>query len=192
MTELEKVAYARVFIEKLANGINPLDNTPIPEGDLAGNARLSRCFFYVSDLLGQIIENGEKHQARCHKKERGRFHITKEELRHFEYSEEPIALSEFCRRLEALADLSNMKRISRFSLPRWLVHRGLLCEPTKWERHCAGKPTEQGLKIGITQIKNTDRYGPQKINALGPEAQKYVIDNIDDFLAFRERSKWKI
>ena len=45
MTELEKIAYAQTFIEKLANGINPLDDTPIPENDIANNVRLSRCFF---------------------------------------------------------------------------------------------------------------------------------------------------
>ena len=58
MTELEKIAYAKSFIDKLANGINPVDDTPIPEGDIANNVRLSRCFFYVSDILRQVIENG--------------------------------------------------------------------------------------------------------------------------------------
>ncbi len=33
MTELEKIAYAKSFIDKLANGINPLDDTPIPDDD---------------------------------------------------------------------------------------------------------------------------------------------------------------
>ena len=28
MTELEKIAYAKSFIDKLANGINPLDDMP--------------------------------------------------------------------------------------------------------------------------------------------------------------------
>ena len=32
MTELEKITYAKSFIDKLANGINPLDDTPIPHG----------------------------------------------------------------------------------------------------------------------------------------------------------------
>ena len=58
MTELEKIAYAKSFIDKLANGINPLDDTPIPDDDIANNVRLSRCFFYVSDILRQIIDAG--------------------------------------------------------------------------------------------------------------------------------------
>lgn len=44
MTELEKIEYAKSFIDKLANGINPLDDTPISETDIVNNVRLSRCF----------------------------------------------------------------------------------------------------------------------------------------------------
>ena len=58
MTELEKIEYAKSFIDKLADGINPLDDTPLREEDAANNVRLSRCFFYVSDILRQVIENG--------------------------------------------------------------------------------------------------------------------------------------
>ena len=50
MTELEKIEYAKSFIDKLANGINPLDDTPVPDGDIANNVRLSRCFFFVSEI----------------------------------------------------------------------------------------------------------------------------------------------
>ena len=34
MTELEKIEYAKSFIDKLANGINPIDDTMIPENDM--------------------------------------------------------------------------------------------------------------------------------------------------------------
>ena len=51
MTELEKIAYAKSFIDKLANGINPVDDSPVPETDIVNNVRLTRCFFYVSDIL---------------------------------------------------------------------------------------------------------------------------------------------
>ena len=35
MTEAEKIEYAKSFIDKLANGINPLDDAPIPDDDIA-------------------------------------------------------------------------------------------------------------------------------------------------------------
>ena len=58
MTELELLERAKMYMDKLANGINPLDDTFIPENDIVNNVRLSRCFFYVSDVLRQVIEKG--------------------------------------------------------------------------------------------------------------------------------------
>ena len=34
MTEADKIAHARVYMEKLANGINPLTNQVVPDADL--------------------------------------------------------------------------------------------------------------------------------------------------------------
>lgn len=52
MTETDKIAHARVYMEKLANGINPLTNQVVPDADLMNNVRISRCFF----LCGSIAE----------------------------------------------------------------------------------------------------------------------------------------
>lgn len=46
MTEVEKIAYTRMYIEKLANGINPLTDQAVPDTDLINNVRISRCLFY--------------------------------------------------------------------------------------------------------------------------------------------------
>lgn len=58
MTELETLQRAKMYMEKLANGINPLDDTMIPDGEVVNQVRLSRCFFYVADVLRQVIDNG--------------------------------------------------------------------------------------------------------------------------------------
>lgn len=58
MTELEKIEYTKGFVDKLAEGISPIDGTPIAEGDLLNNVRISRCMYYVSDILRRVIENG--------------------------------------------------------------------------------------------------------------------------------------
>lgn len=57
MTELEKIAYAKSYIEKLANGVNPLTDQVVSDMDVINNVRISRCLFYVSDLLRQILDN---------------------------------------------------------------------------------------------------------------------------------------
>ena len=40
MTELEKIERAKTYMEKLANGINPIDDTMVPDEDIINNVRL--------------------------------------------------------------------------------------------------------------------------------------------------------
>lgn len=54
MKDLEKIACARSDIQKLANGINPMSGQEGSEGDVVNHVRISRCLFYVPDILGQI------------------------------------------------------------------------------------------------------------------------------------------
>ena len=48
MTDMEKLNTAKVWIEKLANGINPLNDEPVKEDDLINNVHISRCLFRVT------------------------------------------------------------------------------------------------------------------------------------------------
>ena len=113
MTEVEKIEYAKSFIDKLANGINPLDDTVIKEDDVVNNVRLSRCFFYVSDVLRQVIENGG-----INKKKNGwlKFELSADQILNFAYSESPIPVSEIAKRLNSLITEENMRKISHRDL----------------------------------------------------------------------------
>ena len=152
MTELEKIAYAKSFIDKLANGINPLDDRPIPEGDIANNVRLSRCFFYVSDILGQVYENGG-----VGKVERTiPFSITPAQLAGFEVSPYSISGSEISRKLAALVNNPLMKSFSVLKLNQWLIQKGLLYETTDPMGKPRKMPTEQGKSVGIFRVLPVD------------------------------------
>ena len=39
-------------------GIALLTDQKVPEGEIIHNARITRCLFYVSDVLKQVLENG--------------------------------------------------------------------------------------------------------------------------------------
>ena len=59
MTEQEKLHHAKHYIDSLANGLNPLDGTPIPEQDIVNNVKISRCLFFVSDVLRKQLDGHE-------------------------------------------------------------------------------------------------------------------------------------
>ena len=94
MTELEEIECAKVYMDKLANGINPVDDSVVPDDAVVNNVRLSRCFFFVADLLEQVIENGGIQPAETGKKAKKRpLEIPFEKRTQFEYSVKPIPAS---------------------------------------------------------------------------------------------------
>lgn len=56
MTEKELLIHAKNYIDKLANGINPLTGEPVADDDIVNNVRISRCLFYVSSVLKSVID----------------------------------------------------------------------------------------------------------------------------------------
>lgn len=57
MTELEKMIRAESYIRKMADGINPITGVNVADDDMVNNVRITRCLYYVSDILRQVIAN---------------------------------------------------------------------------------------------------------------------------------------
>ena len=176
MTELEKMEYAKSFMDKLANGINPLDDSQIPEDDIVNNVRLSRCFFYVSDILRQVIENGGV--TRPKKMPKAAFHITPERLLSFAYSEKPIPMSEIARRINGLVDVRTMKQLSYKQLTNWLISIDALTELPMMNGKTQKHPTEAGRQLGITVETRIGMRGAYDVIVYNREAQMFILDHI--------------
>ncbi|MGN1443606.1 MAG: hypothetical protein ACI4XE_07140, partial [Acutalibacteraceae bacterium] len=58
MNDLETMKRAKSYIDMLANGIDPLTGETIRDDSVINNVRISRCLFYVSDVLNRAIDNG--------------------------------------------------------------------------------------------------------------------------------------
>ena len=181
MTELEKIAYAKSFIDKLANGINPLDDTPIPDDDIANNVRLSRCFFYVSDILRQVYENGGVTKPK--RTPKIPFAVSLEQLEKFEYSSEPVAVSEIAKRIYAMADNENMERVSYRQINQWLLNIGMLYLHDFGGKKPVKRPTEEGNQIGITVETRMGRYGEYQVVLYNEDAQRFILDNLEAVVA---------
>ena len=50
----KKLRVAIDWISKLANGTNPIDGSTLPDNDIVNNVHISRCLFFVSNLLEDI------------------------------------------------------------------------------------------------------------------------------------------
>ena len=188
MTELEKIERAKMYMDKLANGMNPIDNTMVPDEDIINNVRLSRCFFFVSDVLRQIIENGGITSSVAGKKiKKIPLSIPFDKRSRFDYSEKPISASEIAARVNALVDTENMKKLTYSGILSWLTEIGMM----EWALTPDGKrtkhPTPMGKENGISIEDRIGNNGSYQVVVYNSQAQHFIVDNLDAILASENR-----
>ena len=184
MTEKEILQRAKMYMDKLARGVNPLDDTEIPEGEVVNNIRLSRCFLYVSDVLGSLIDG--KKGTGTKKTKKSAFTITREQVDGFKYSKMPLTVAEFAGRINSLINQNEMKKISRRKIFEWLISIRLIEEKIDLNTDRTVKaPTFLGMEIGISYEQKISQNGfSYNIIVLTEKAQHFVIDNIDGLIEY--------
>ena len=187
MTELEKIAYAKKFIDQLANGINPLDGTHIPDEEVLNQVRVARCLFYVSGLLQQLMDQTAAPNVRDAYKGKGHrkaeFALTQEARMQLSLSEKPLLIRDITERLNSLVDQNIVKRISAAAIHRWLVAEGIL-EEIEIDGKNRKHPTQAGDSIGIYTEQREGQYGIYTVLLYSADAQELIYDNIDAIIAY--------
>ena len=173
---------AKMYMEKLANGINPIDDSVIPDQDTVNNVRLSRCFFYVADVLRQLIDNGGIIQQRVSRKEP--FALSMEDRAKFEYSQTPIPVSEISKRINALTPEST-KPLTYKSIRDWLASLELLEDAQDADGKMTKRPTPRGESMGILLETRNGRNGVYFVVVYNMDAQRFILDNLDAVIAYK-------
>lgn len=148
---------------------------------MINNVRISRCLFYVSKILGQVIDNDGKVDTTFKKKRsRAHFFITEEQQKNLETSETLIYVRDITEEINRVT-CDNVTRKMQYSwINNWLVSIGML-EIISEKRHA----TEQGIEIGIkTEKRHSDKIGEYYVNLFSPSAQAFIFDNIDSIVTF--------
>ncbi len=187
MTELEKIQYAKSFIDKLASGINPLDGTPVPEEDIVNNVRLSRCFFYVSDILRQVIENGGVGGERQPRVKKQAFALSPEQRAGLMASGMPMTVTDIAKYLNGMIDIETTRKLTSADINRWLMDAGLVQELTRLDGKKRKSPTEAGRDAGIFLEERTGQFGAYTVMLLNAGAQQLVYDNLEAVVDLKYR-----
>ena len=183
MTELEIMQHAKDYLDKLAKGIDPLTDREVPEDDVINNVRISRCLFYVSDVLRQVIENGGVIGAPAKKNALAPYTLSFEDRSRYAFGEWPLSASQIAQRLNELVDLSTMQKLKTTSITKFLLQSGLLFEEEGPGGKKNKRPTEAGWKLGITTAQRTGLNGDYTAVIYDRQAQQFILDNLDAILA---------
>lgn len=179
---LELVKHAKDYIEKMANGINPLNDEKVSDNDLINNVRIIRCLFYVNDILREVIQNGGV--VRNNKKsKKDTFYLDNETISKYDYSEGDLPISKIVKKINNLNNNENMTNLKVSSICNWLVSIGLLKEIEENGKKTK-RPTDTGLNLRMCVERRTGYYGEYIIVMYRKSMQQFIIDNFSNLLEF--------
>jgi len=192
MNDIELLERSRVYINKMANGINPITDKPVDDSDLINNVRISRCLFFVSDVLKKVIaENGlnrmindqEQQEYDGKKSKKERFFPDSEKLESFKFFKQPTFISEFVREINKCKLNEKMRNISSGRITKWLVNKGFLYIDTDESGKKVKRLTKEGEEIGIIVEKRIGHRGEYNAVLYSLTAQHFLIDNLEAILS---------
>lgn len=179
MTELETMQRAKMYLDKLAQGMDPISDQPAPVGDCLQNPRLSRCFQYISDILEKVIQNGGQVGAT----EVPSFTITPNHLAKVQLTGEPLRIADFVDRILRATNYEGMKELSPIRLTNWLLQKGFLTQEPSPDGNQHRIPTPKGEKLGIS-TKMCNSNGNEYLGVFYDQnAQQFLLNHITSIIS---------
>jgi len=182
MTELETMQRAKMYMDKLARGIDPISDQEMPEDSTLNNVRLSRCFFYVSDILGQVIANGGVIGAKPKQKQYP-FSITPEQIAAVPISQEPVRVTQLIQTIADTIQDPQMRKLKTTVITDWLMEKGFLEKRIGSDGKSLRLPTQAGIHIGLQIQHRMGKYGEYQAVYYSPAAQRFILDNLFDMVS---------
>ena len=144
--------------------------------DVVNNVHISRCLFYIADILGKYSEK----KTRSNSLRNIPFAISALQRDRYNYVH-AISISAFAREIEKLIP-ENMQSIRYKSMTNWLLQNGLLLESTSSANGRTSKiASVKGNEIGIyTEERESDGKGRYLINLYNRNAQRFLLEHLEE------------
>jgi hypothetical protein len=179
MTELETMQRAKMYLDKLSRGIDPITDREMPEDAVLNNVRICRCLHYVSGVLEQVIANG----GVVGKKERSvEFSITRSQMAHIQLTSYPVGINEFAENIRAATGNPDMKRPNTGKITTWLMERGLMELVNDAEGKPRRLPSEQGQRMGMSTKMRQGQNGEYLAVYYDANIQRLILDHLEEIL----------
>ncbi len=177
MPEIDIMRRAQEYILSLARGFDPLTGEEITDDSVINNVRMSRCFFYVADVLEKVIENGGEVNRPVRKESAKYTLLTQEIIQAFPYSDTPMGINNLIKALREMLG-ENEKPLAAVQITAWLVSEGYLIENIRADKR-EKVATAKGNAIGITVKEGTNMQTgvSYRMNLYDKKAQRFILEN---------------
>ena len=194
MTKRQIIQHAKDYLDLLAQGVDPISRSPIPEDSAACQPQLRKCFAYVSSILHEMLDHhgfvdlqdadAPDYELVAKKQP---FHLTDEEKQKIYIVPTGTTPTVFLRYVNNVANLEKMERLTPKAVNTFLQKRGLLVSrknPTMVQK-TFWSPTPTAIAMGFVEITVTDPETGEIHQQLrySREAQEYLIQHLDEIQA---------
>lgn len=179
--DLTKLEVAITYIDRMAEGNNPVKNVPAEEDSILNDPNVVRCLYFIRDVLKQVRDNGGKIGGRISKTAKNPFPL--ECLSKFEYQEDK-SISHFLAQIKLLAEDPDVKGISMKTITDWLKQMDYLVdEYDQLENQKKTKTTAEGEAFGLYMEPRVSARG-QEYNVImySRKAQEFLVQNMETIL----------
>ena len=179
--DIKKLETAIVYLQRISDGNNPINNMPVNEDSILNNPNVIRCMFFVKEVLEEVKRNGGYIGKKVKKRDKMEFPI--EVLQEYAYKEDK-AITKFVAQINEWVDEAIYKKLNYKIITQWLKLNEFLQEEYSEEfDKTITLPTEKGIQIGIRAERRSSSKGIEYMLVIyNKQAQEYIVQNLEKIL----------
>ena len=180
--DLEKLEKAIIYVDRIADGKNPVNNALVEESVL-NDPNVIRCMYFIKETLIEIKENGGYIGKRM-KKRKMSFPI--ETLSSFKF-DSVKTITRFIQQINDGVDLKIYDKLKYTIVIDWLKKNDYLQETIDVQLGKVTITTEKGNEIGITHSLQTNLSGKQYYRVeYDKTAQEFIVGKLPEIICGAE------
>lgn len=174
--DLAKLDLAIKYVERIADGCNPVNNVPLGNDDILNEPNIIRCMYFIKKVLEEVRRNNGSVGGKSRKKESMPFPV--EIFDEFQYREDQSITHVLKQIFEPVKDL-NVKKVSVVKITALLKDEGYLTDELEAKTGKARKvPTEKGKELGIYVMEREYNGRVYQTVIYNENAQRYVVESV--------------
>ncbi len=174
--DLEKLRKGRQVLQKMGQGINPIDGEPIQTDSFLQDPRIIRCLFFAAEVLGMVADG-----TLIIKDERRNFSITDEEKARICLPDGPIGINQFARCVNEVLSPSS-KRLTGVIINNGLKELGILTEVVDPNGKKRTTITAKSAQYGISTEPRVYNGAEYEAVLYDDSGKLFLLNNLEQIL----------
>lgn len=175
--ELDKIQKAKLVLQKIAKGIDPVTGDKIEEESFLNDPRIIRCFYFVAEVLDNVASGA--YSSKRSGAGPAKFTITPEQKSRVQFPEGNLGVNEFSKCINLCIDLNESKKLTGVELNKRLKALGILGE----EATEAGKTrtviNDNSKDYGLESERKSYNGAEYDKVVINDKGKRYLLDNIE-------------